>query len=393
MKRLITPCIVLVLFIQAAFCIPPEITFSYKNSDQQTTTKSAAPALPTSVSIKSIYGDCEISDPAFIAILQSSAMERIKKVTQGGITDIIFPEIAFSRFDHSVGLAVLLHKFGASLEEQYAGLTHDLSHTAFSHVGCLLNYQGIQRNAYQDNIFEWYMHEQGMDTLLAPYGITIASLNPTDEKFTMFDRDIPELDLHRLEYLLHTGIVWKQITLADVTNIVNHVRYENNEFFFTDEAVAKQWAQLGLYFSENLYGAPWNKLMYLWTVKALKRGFEIGLISPHEFHFSNDFDVWAKLEKSDDPAIAAEVTKIKNVHDYYEEGDAENHDFVAKTKLRCSDPYVQTANGLKRLTEVNEAFRNEFARVKAAVGKGRYYKLTHKNAISPDDIHLTQAIF
>lgn len=38
------------------------------------------------------------------------------------------------RYDHSVGVMLLIRMLGGTLEEQIAGLLHDVSHTAFSHV-------------------------------------------------------------------------------------------------------------------------------------------------------------------------------------------------------------------------------------------------------------------
>ena len=41
---------------------------------------------------------------------------------------------ATTRYEHSVGVMLLVRRFGASLDEQIAALLHDVSHTAFSHV-------------------------------------------------------------------------------------------------------------------------------------------------------------------------------------------------------------------------------------------------------------------
>lgn len=81
-----------------------------------------------------VYGSCKITEPVLIELLQSPVILRLKGINQLGIPPEYDPtNVFFSRYDHSVGVLVLLKKLGASLEEQVAGLLHDSSHTALSH--------------------------------------------------------------------------------------------------------------------------------------------------------------------------------------------------------------------------------------------------------------------
>lgn len=81
-----------------------------------------------------IYGRNEITEPVLLDLMKSDAMQRLKGISQHGVTALLGITPPFSRFDHSVGVMLLVRRLGASLEEQVAALLHDVSHTAFSHV-------------------------------------------------------------------------------------------------------------------------------------------------------------------------------------------------------------------------------------------------------------------
>src|SRR5690242_7788429 len=102
------------------------------------TERSVSVEIVKPVELQTIYGTFEIQEPVIIDLLESQAMQRLKKINQHGINDVVNPEYAFSRYDHSVGVFILTRMFGGSLEEQVAALLHDVSHTVFSHVGDLI---------------------------------------------------------------------------------------------------------------------------------------------------------------------------------------------------------------------------------------------------------------
>src|SRR5579872_5841205 len=81
-----------------------------------------------------VYGTYNIHEPVLIDLLQSSAVTRLKGIHQGGSAYLVMKRRDNTRFEHSVGVMSLIRCLGGSLHEQIAGLLHDVSHTAFSHV-------------------------------------------------------------------------------------------------------------------------------------------------------------------------------------------------------------------------------------------------------------------
>ena len=81
-----------------------------------------------------VYGLEEITETVLIELIESAPIQRLKEIAQLGLPDEYHYRGGFSRYEHSVGVMILLRRLGANLEEQIAGLLHDVSHTAFSHV-------------------------------------------------------------------------------------------------------------------------------------------------------------------------------------------------------------------------------------------------------------------
>ena len=85
-----------------------------------------------------VYGDVVFKERILVDLINTDLMKRLKRVNQGGPFVLLRPDHEWrkfktTRFDHSVGVCVLLKKFNSSLKEQIAGLLHDVSHTVFSH--------------------------------------------------------------------------------------------------------------------------------------------------------------------------------------------------------------------------------------------------------------------
>ena len=81
-----------------------------------------------------VYGEVVIEDPAILDLVGCDTFQRLRGIHQAGPSALPFPFKDVTRFEHSLGVFVLLRKLGAPPREQVAGLLHDISHTAFSHA-------------------------------------------------------------------------------------------------------------------------------------------------------------------------------------------------------------------------------------------------------------------
>jgi len=80
-----------------------------------------------------LYGEFEI-DGVLEELIQSAPVQRLKGIHQAGAGYLVNRQWDITRYEHSLGVMLLIRRYGGSLEEQIAGLLHDVSHTAFSHV-------------------------------------------------------------------------------------------------------------------------------------------------------------------------------------------------------------------------------------------------------------------
>ena len=81
-----------------------------------------------------VYGEVTVDDPKALALIETPTFRRLKGVKQAGPSAFAFPFKTVTRYEHSLGVYLLLRKLGAGAKEQLAGLLHDVSHTAFSHA-------------------------------------------------------------------------------------------------------------------------------------------------------------------------------------------------------------------------------------------------------------------
>ena len=96
-----------------------------------------------------IYGQQTIFEHSLLAIIASPAIQRLKEVTQHGISAVLKMTCKgdpVTRYDHSIGAMLCVRVCGnGSVEAQAAALLHDVAHTSLSHVA--------------DSVFGYVIHE------------------------------------------------------------------------------------------------------------------------------------------------------------------------------------------------------------------------------------------
>ncbi|MBI2263045.1 HD domain-containing protein [Candidatus Berkelbacteria bacterium] len=158
-----------------------------------------------------VYGEVEISEPVLLEIINSPTLQRLKEINQAGYFEPHFSGTAHSRFEHSIGVYLLLKMYGALLEEQIAGLIHDVSHSAFSHcIDYVLDAGSEKEHNHQDNVFDEFVRKSEIPGILKKYGLDLEYILD-DKNFPLKEKDLPDLCADRIDYSLRTATSFKEI--------------------------------------------------------------------------------------------------------------------------------------------------------------------------------------
>lgn len=308
------------------------------------------------VTVQTIYGQVAVKEPVIKELLACDAMQRLKKINQYGVMKLVKPQQDYTRYEHSLGVFYILHRFGAPLEEQVAGLLHDVSHTAFSHVIDFVHGTLLEKYSYQDKIFAWYLQESGVMAILKKYNLERVAQFGNGVEYTMLKDNLPHLCADRIEYNIYGGYLEGWITKEQAKDMVNHIVYQDGEWIFTDKKVAELFAKISIDLSTQNWCSVENGFLSQQLANLIKRGLELSVITNDDLHFSVDETVWEKLVSYQDEQMQRFVNLINNHQTAYQEGTKEQHDQYFKGKFRGLDPLVLTENGTQRLSSIDTDF-------------------------------------
>jgi HD superfamily phosphohydrolase len=327
---------------------------------------------------ESILGTINLSDPVLLKIHDSKIIQRLKNIDQSGTPAYYCQLPSFSRYDHSIGVLYLVQHFGGDIKEQLAALTHDASHTVFSHVADKF----FDIEGYQDKIHEETLTYLGAQKILDEYGLKIHDINPEHENFKRQEQPLPDMCADRIEYNIHTGLIFNLITKDDVKEILDHLFYQNEKWYFDSVDAAQKFATLSLIFTEHFWGSAENARAYYLTTKILKKSFTLNLFNMNEFHYENDNTIINKIEKTSDDEIKFYMSELKKINmkkigQFTMPAYPLNKSISVfiKPKFRGIDPLVLKKDKFVRLTTLSKSFKNKYDRVKKKMNNGFNVKM------------------
>lgn len=331
-------------------------------------------SLPSSLEgsyvLDTCYGSMEIQEPVIVELLESPAMQRLKGVYQYGVLKYLTHTESYTRWDHSVGVFALLRLNGASLEEQVAGLLHDVSHTAFSHFGDYFFHAESLQDSYQDSIHSWFLQTFGIEEILTRHGFDLDQADPKCGRYQALEQELPNLCADRLDYNLQGAYHRGWISRNELRQTLSHIRYHKGRWVISDPEAAALLGEFSLHMTTGCWGAAFNSLVNEWLGKAVERALSIGELSFMDITFGQDDDLWERLHQSPDDEVRRWLRYLRDVERYYQIVPLGHDQVRFKSKFRGIDPWVETPDGIQRLTEVNPTYRRRYEGVQALMEEG-----------------------
>jgi hypothetical protein len=300
-----------------------------------------------------IYGPVEITEPVLLDLMASAAMSRLKGVYQGGITALLGIAPAFNRFDHSVGVCLLLNRFGAALAEQIAGLLHDISHTAFSHVVDFL-YNNTEQD-HHEHLYAATIAGSDVPAILARYGYDWRDFLD-ESRFPLLEQPLPAICADRLDYFLRDAVPLGLADRAAVAECLDHLAVREGRVCVLGAESLGPARWLGRTFMAA-DAACWSELremaLYQLTADALRAGLAAGCLDESDL-LGTDRPLWDKLIGCADPAVVALVVHIHPATRFVLDSSAP--DLVFTAKVRAMDPDVWRDGRLQPLSALDATF-------------------------------------
>jgi len=279
-----------------------------------------------------LYGEFEV-DPVVEELIVSKSVQRLKGIHQNGASYLINENWNVTRFDHSVGVMLLIKKLGGSVEEQIAGLLHDVSHTAFSHV---IDYVFDNSNeSYHEEIFSSVVKNSDIPAILAKYGYNYEDILLDDSKWTLLERSAPELCADRVDYTLRDMYTYGYISLEEVHSFLEDVIAVEGKMVLQSIEMADWFTET--YYKEviDFFMKPMNIYGNDMLAKTLKLAIHKKIIQADDFLLEDD-ELILKLQQCSDPEVHALVSKVHpNVKVKEDRNDL---DLYQKSKVRLIDP-------------------------------------------------------
>ncbi|MFK4308058.1 MULTISPECIES: HD domain-containing protein [Bacillus] len=316
-----------------------------------------------------IYGEFKV-DKVLEELILSKPVQRLKGVHQAGASYLMNEKWNVTRFDHSVGAMLLIKKLGGSVEEQIAGLLHDVSHTAFSHV---IDYVFDNENeSYHEEIFSAVVKNSEIPAILSKHGYNYEDILLDDSKWTLLERSAPELCADRVDYTLRDMFTYGYISLEEVHSFLEDLIEVDGKMVLQSIEMAEWFTKT--YYKEviDFFMKPMNIYGNDMLAKTLKLALHKKIIHPDDF-LLEDHELITKLQLCKDHEVDALLRKVHPSIEVKE--DRDEYDLHQKNKVRLIDPPLLREGEVVRSSVISEKIRqmSDIAYEKAI--RGMYVKV------------------
>jgi uncharacterized protein len=312
-----------------------------------------------------IFGKTLINDPLVTRIIENPEFQRLKNLVCQGVPDKYYCNKGFSRYDHSIGVYLILKKLNADYNEQIAGLLHDISHKAFSHVYDWIvkdhTKSGDMEDA-QDNLHKSYLDKSSIKKLLIEFHLAPYEVFDLD-KYKLLDSEIPYLCADRIDYSL------RSLSPKFARKVLSTLVVRDSRIVCDDPGVANEYAYKFLDLQNNEWGLSEAVVRYYHFSEILKLAIKHNVLTINDF----DLDDTTLVNKIIDSGLDILLDKLHILETSIKilNTDSTSKKIVYK-KFRHIDPEVLEPkdNKIVKLSSYDLEFKEilEDSRIKNNVG-------------------------
>jgi uncharacterized protein len=302
-----------------------------------------------------VYGPVVLGEPLLVDLYHAEAVQRLGFIYQGGITAFINPARRTTRLDHSVGVATLLHKMGAGLLEQAAGLIHDVPHTAFSHVVDFLfpNQEHTFHEAHRESV----VAASDLPEILDRHGLDWRTVSDA-EQFSLLEQPLPDLCADRLDYFLRDGLAIGLVSSTEAAQLLAHLHVWEGRIVMEEIDAARWMGDRFMAIDEAVWCSTQEIGWYVAMARALGAAMDAGVLTEADL-WGTDEAVMQRLRAAQLPEIQRWLDLLRS--DVHFVRDDVHPDLVTLPKVRAVDPPVLSDGHVQPLSCLDADFHRRKA--------------------------------
>ncbi|MCS6784128.1 MAG: HD domain-containing protein [Candidatus Caldarchaeum sp.] len=246
------------------------------------------------------------------ALVDTRAVQRLRRISQLPLVYLVYPGARHSRFDHSLGCMHLAGEFAdhLNLDEteknllRAAAVLHDVGHTPYSHLlEELLHRDGLSHEDMSIQIIE---HDAETSNALQRLGLEVdevAGLLRGKNRLSWVVSG--PLDVDRLDFLVRDAYFsGATYGIIDVRRVIRLTRLladgpavDSRGMGAVEElAIARYHSFVNIYFHHAVRAA---QILLLRGAQLLDEELDFGGMSPQQYLEHDDLTTWCLLKKSD----------------------------------------------------------------------------------------------
>lgn len=270
---------------------------------------------------------------------------------------------SYTRYDHSIGVALIIWHFTHDKTQTIAGLLHDVATPVFAHTIDFLNGDYLNQETTENGTREIIENSKELKQLLKKHQITIDSIVDYHQ-YPIADNDSPQLSADRLEYSLSNMLNYGYCTIKDINLYYTDLIISKNEYgvielMFQSEKIASLFT-INVLKNSRVYISDADRFSMQVLANLIEIALDNNIISKKDLYLNEPFIIKKFLSNAYTNQLWQRFTHYSMIKKALVKPD--NNWFKVNTKKRYIDPFVLN---LGRISSVSLELNKEIKKFKA----------------------------
>lgn len=256
-----------------------------------------------------------------------------------------------SRYEHSLGVGLIVWHFTGDMAQAVAGLLHDIATPVFAHVVDFLNGDHMKQESTESQTEKMIAADGELQAALRKYGLTTEQVADY-HRYPVADNDSPRLSADRLEYTLNNLAAFGLCTLEEIQGFYGDLTLDGDELSFRTPQIAAEFTRAALRTS-RIYICEEDRYSMEYLAGVLRMATDSKVLSADDL-YTTESQVIVRLKVAEETAPQwqhfcsfSKISRSKKAKDGF---------LAVAAKKRYIDPLIV---GKARVSEVFPAIGGE----------------------------------